>query len=89
MCYPDVQDIGELDKGERATWIRIREGLLQGNKAAIEALKTTVKVLDKQVDAEIKDIQRAADRGAQGHGGATTAQESTSRTAQRGGHKTA
>lgn len=57
LCYPDVKDIGELDKGERATWIRIREGLLQGHKAAIEALKAAVEILDKQVEAEIEDMQ--------------------------------
>ena len=57
LCYPDVKDIGELDKSDRATWIRIREGLLEGNKAAIEALKTAVKIIDKQVEAEIDDMQ--------------------------------
>jgi len=57
LCYPEVKDIGELDKGERATWIRIREGLLQGHKAAIEALKAAIEVLDKQAEAEIEDMQ--------------------------------
>jgi hypothetical protein len=58
MCYPDVKDISELDKGERATWLQIREGLLQGSKDAREALKTIVGLLDKQVEAEIEDIQQ-------------------------------
>lgn len=57
LCYPDIKDIGELEKSERATWIRIREGLLQGHKAAIEALKTAVEILDKQADAEIQDMR--------------------------------
>lgn len=57
LCYPDVKDIGELDKSDRATWIRIREGLLEGNKAAIEALKIAVKIINKQVEAEIEDMQ--------------------------------
>jgi hypothetical protein len=54
--YPDIRDIGELEKGERAAWIRLRESLLKGDKAAIEALRGLVQMLDKQVEAEVEDL---------------------------------
>lgn len=56
VCYPDIKDIGELDKGERAAWIRLRESLLKGDKAAAEALNGLVQMLDKQVEAEVEDL---------------------------------
>jgi hypothetical protein len=53
--HPGVNDIGELDKGERSAWIRLSNGLLRGNKAAIEIGKGVERMLHKQVDAEILD----------------------------------
>jgi hypothetical protein len=53
--YPGINDIGELDKGERSAWLRLRNGLLRGNKAAIEVAKGVERMLQKQVDAEILD----------------------------------
>jgi hypothetical protein len=53
--YPGVDDIGELDKGERSAWLRLRNGLLRGNKAAIEIARGAEQMLHKQVDAEILD----------------------------------
>jgi len=54
--YPDIKDIGELEKGERAAWIRLREDLQKGDKAAVEALEGLVHMLDKQVEAEVEDL---------------------------------
>lgn len=55
VCYPSVDDIGELDKSERAAWIHLRDGLLRGHKAAIEILKGMEQMVERQVEAEIQD----------------------------------
>jgi cell division protein ZapA (FtsZ GTPase activity inhibitor) len=57
MCWPEVKDIGELDKGERAQWTLIREGLVHGGREAREAMKTVVGIFDKYMAVEIKGRQ--------------------------------
>jgi hypothetical protein len=57
VCYPDVEDIGELDKGERSAWIHLRDGLLRGHKAAIEILKGMERMLETRLEAEAEDLR--------------------------------
>jgi hypothetical protein len=55
VCHPNVDDIGELDKSERAAWIHLSDGLLRGHKAAVEILKGIEQMVERQVEAEIQD----------------------------------
>lgn len=57
QSFPGIADISELSKGDRAGWIRFREGVLQGQGSVTELAKALGDAIGRRVDAEIGDIQ--------------------------------